>query len=1282
MSGDLGSLVISLTAETAQFKDALTKSAYQMDQSVGQMVSATSDLQKSFGKVDAQLAAFGINLRALFGLAAAGGLAHLVNSAIESADRIHDLSEQTGIAAGELAAMRSAAAQGGISLEEVAKASTKFSKAIETQNEDSGKAAKALTAMGLSMEELKTHSPAEQLHIVAERLNTFADGSGKAAAAQELFGKSGVEILPFLKTYGDQVELTKAGYGEFSDNADRFGDSLARLKLASQEVAEGYAQKLLPSLIAVAEAFEGLTATKSDTFGFMDLLGEAVRVLALGFVTLWTAAKNLFTDLVTGAKVAYYSVTMNFSAMADAMADGQKKIEANNTALLAFSDKVLAGSKVFGDAAAATEKMGTAAETTKPKLTNISGEMGKAAEEGKKWLKSLQDQIAKLGLTEEAVMRLQAREKGLGDTADGLIKKFVETKTALEAQKKATEAAEAALKKQIDAQVEFRDKLVENIGTLGLSEEATLKLRARQLDLGDSTDDLIAQYITAKAALAQYTKAVEDAKREHDAYVGAVEATVDRTANAVLAWRTGNQALQDQIYTIGLTKTEIERLAAMHVYEADVQKAQLIEDRTTRESFLEYLRDEYQKRLALINSAEMKQAYIDSAAAAQKAYEDSARAINKSLVDAIMGGFSAGKSLAEQFKNTLIDMFKNLVLRPILQPVSNYMAGLFQQGQTALGGFFGAGTGLIGGLAGGGDYAPGENPTSFTGTMGAGMGGWGGILAGAALGGAIGSQYGSKNPIYGSIAGAGAMVGMAGATGVLATGAAAVATAAGATVASAAAVAAAVPVIGWIVAAIALIASFAVKPGGGPKVGSFQSANYEDGMVTGRSGWNSSGGGDNQAMNATIDAFNASYIGYVKALGGTLIDKYSVHSLYETDPQGTASSYGMFIMAKPGQGVPGNGPGQSNVDTIGAYYNSGKFDPTAANFELYASRALLAAVQQSQLPADVAQLLNSLIPNALSSAQISNVLAYASAFHALPQVMKDALDGITGLAINPETSINLAKFGAAYAAVQKIIDADLGADVATMLEQANQTQIEKFRAQGVALSEMAAQFDGSADAALNLAQATAQYYQNQIQLLAALEQASSQFHKSIQDAQRSISLDILDKPGQMDFYRKEFEQQQQLLEQAAANPATADPADVSAQGELARKDLMAWWGMLDDSQKAAQYDWFSTQLDALDAQVTAANKAIADNIKAQNDPNNPASPIGQVKGAFDKFLLDMGQWLEDNRAVATDTSTAANVMAAAADKMDAAGDGMLAAANTPARIDLTWNGSEVTAGSA
>src|SRR5437773_2324669 len=96
MSDSLGSLVVELQASTATFESGLTRAAYQMDQSIGQMIASAGGLEKALVAVDNQLGVFGVSLRGLAGIAAVGGFAEMIKSAIDSQAELGRLADRAG----------------------------------------------------------------------------------------------------------------------------------------------------------------------------------------------------------------------------------------------------------------------------------------------------------------------------------------------------------------------------------------------------------------------------------------------------------------------------------------------------------------------------------------------------------------------------------------------------------------------------------------------------------------------------------------------------------------------------------------------------------------------------------------------------------------------------------------------------------------------------------------------------------------------------------------------------------------------------------------------------------------------------------------------------------------------------------------------------------------------------------------------------------------------------------------------------------------------------------
>jgi phage-related minor tail protein len=123
---------------------------------------------------------------------------------------------------------------------------------------------------------------------------------------------------------------------------------------------------------------------------------------------------------------------------------------------------------------------------------------------------------------------------------------------------------------------------------------------------------------------------------------------------------------------------------------------------------------ETKKEIARINATLASQADRDAAISAVKAAGDKAKAsaaaevvnqefnrtsdkIEQDLTDALMRGFESGKGFAENLRDTVANMFKTLVLRPVIQ--ATVQGGLNAVGLGSLGGQ-GAGSNLLGNVAG------------------------------------------------------------------------------------------------------------------------------------------------------------------------------------------------------------------------------------------------------------------------------------------------------------------------------------------------------------------------------------------------------------------------------------------------------------------------------------------------------------------------------------------------------------------------------------------------------
>ncbi len=240
--------------------------AIDLGLNIGQLGPQMSAVKQSFSGLERQLSGFGKAAQGIFssfGLASklslagvAVGLTGLTKSSIELADRLNDLSKQTGVSTETLSVLRFAAQQSGSNLDSVAGALGKLSKsAFEAIT---GNKELSHLFRGLNIE-LKSADgalrPAEALfRDVAGALAGVSDTTTRAAVAQKLLGKSGAEQIPVLleiaanwEKYNAIVEKSGAKVTkEMAAQADELNDQLGEMKLGLEGIGGALARVVLP----------------------------------------------------------------------------------------------------------------------------------------------------------------------------------------------------------------------------------------------------------------------------------------------------------------------------------------------------------------------------------------------------------------------------------------------------------------------------------------------------------------------------------------------------------------------------------------------------------------------------------------------------------------------------------------------------------------------------------------------------------------------------------------------------------------------------------------------------------------------------------------------------------------------------------------------------------------------------------------------------------------------------------------------------------------------------
>ncbi len=307
---DLAKLVVRLEAQTGQYAAQLEKAQSQLSRFER---AGTSALNKIGGLVA--------------GAAAAVGFVSLGKAAIDAADRMNDLSKQTGISVEQLSRLDYAAQQSGASGEVLIGAFRKLTKAAVESRDGTGEAAEAFKALGISVVDANGNLKDGQALLLetAQAFSEQEDGAAKSAAAMRLFGKSGAELIPFLNEGADGIQklMDKADQlgatmsGEAARAADEFNDSLNSAKAATLGLVRDAITPLLPVLTETIEAFLGGADGARDLSGATSFLQTGLKLLTdVGMSVVYTF-NNIGKSLGNIAAAAAAVATGRFREAAD-----------------------------------------------------------------------------------------------------------------------------------------------------------------------------------------------------------------------------------------------------------------------------------------------------------------------------------------------------------------------------------------------------------------------------------------------------------------------------------------------------------------------------------------------------------------------------------------------------------------------------------------------------------------------------------------------------------------------------------------------------------------------------------------------------------------------------------------------------------------------------------------------------------------------------------------------------------------------------------------------------
>lgn len=225
---------------------------------------------------------------------AASAAKALFDDSRNAIDAIGKLSSQTGVAVETIQSYERAAGLSGVSIEEMTKALQKMQVNLGKIDEEAK--TDPFRDLGLSAERLRESGAQESFEAIADAIAGLATDAEKAAAANEIFGRSGVVLLPLLNQGAEALarqreEAEQLGILSEAEvrSVEAMNDAFSDVGTAIQSIINQVTADLAPVIKEIADEVlkmlkgigtENIAATITEAlFTFADSFLSGLRVL-------------------------------------------------------------------------------------------------------------------------------------------------------------------------------------------------------------------------------------------------------------------------------------------------------------------------------------------------------------------------------------------------------------------------------------------------------------------------------------------------------------------------------------------------------------------------------------------------------------------------------------------------------------------------------------------------------------------------------------------------------------------------------------------------------------------------------------------------------------------------------------------------------------------------------------------------------------------------------------------------------------------------------------------
>lgn len=317
MAGEItmGKLVYRIIGDNVELKKAINDSE-QVINRFGKGVNEIAAGLRTAGKVMTGI-----------GTVMVGALSAVVVKTAEAAGEIDDLAKRSGISRERLQELGYAAKQNGSSIEGLAVALGQLSRNMLDAANDTGEAKDVLKALNVSLVDSQgsLRNSSDVLLDVADRFSQMTNETEMTAVAMRLFGRSGAELVPFLREGREGIERLSQEARELGfvlgeeavKDLEAFGDEMDAVKTGfagvGRQIAVAllpYARDLLDGLKNLVKWFNDLPESMRKGMAVVAALGGALALvtgpmlLIIGYIPQIVAGFGMIAGALTPVMIA------------------------------------------------------------------------------------------------------------------------------------------------------------------------------------------------------------------------------------------------------------------------------------------------------------------------------------------------------------------------------------------------------------------------------------------------------------------------------------------------------------------------------------------------------------------------------------------------------------------------------------------------------------------------------------------------------------------------------------------------------------------------------------------------------------------------------------------------------------------------------------------------------------------------------------------------------------------------------------------------------------------